>query len=128
MRGRSDSVDPSERAGMHDVRWQGCENSWRRWIDRGMYGLSASVVVHREDGQSVRSREGRMPRGRPRNAALRAAGLRPVRICVPDTSLSGFAAECAGQAAVVAEADRQDRDLTGFLEDALEQVTWSPSR
>jgi hypothetical protein len=34
--------------------------------------------------------------------ALRAAGLRPVQIWVPDTRLPGFAAECRRQSHLVA--------------------------
>jgi hypothetical protein len=48
-------------------------------------------------------------------AKLRAAGLRPVQIWVPDTRAPGFAAECARQSRLVAEADARDRSL-GFWE------------
>lgn len=54
-----------------------------------------------------------------RREALRAAGLRPVQIWVPDTRRPGFAAECARQAVLVAQADRNDPELDGFLESAL---------
>ena len=56
-----------------------------------------------------------------RREALRAAGLRPVQIWVPDTRRPGFAAECARQATMVAEADREDAELMGFLRDALDE-------
>lgn len=55
-------------------------------------------------------------------AALRASGLRPVQIWVPDTRRPGFATECARQASLVAAADRQDDDLGGFLDAALEEL------
>ena len=58
-------------------------------------------------------------RVRKRRDALRAAGLRPVQIWVPDTRRPGFAAECARQTALVVQADRDDLDLDRFLEDAL---------
>lgn len=54
-----------------------------------------------------------------RREALRAAGLRPVQIWVPDTRRPGFAAECRRQAALVAAADRQDPDLSNFMDAAL---------
>lgn len=54
-----------------------------------------------------------------RRAALRAAGLRPVQIWVPDTRRPGFAAECLRQATLVAEADRADTDLGNFMDAAL---------
>lgn len=58
-------------------------------------------------------------RVRKRRETLRAAGLRPVQIWVPDSRRPGFAAECARQAALVAQADRDDSELDGFLEAAL---------
>ena len=55
----------------------------------------------------------------PDPAALRAAGLRPIQIWVPDTRRSGFADECRRQSAMVAAADRADRDLMNFMDAAL---------
>jgi hypothetical protein len=54
-----------------------------------------------------------------RRAALRAAGLRPVQIWVPDTRRPGFAEECLRQTKMVAEADLADAELMGFLDAAL---------
>ena len=54
--------------------------------------------------------------------ALRAAGLRPVQIWVPDTRRPGFAAECRRQAALVATADRQDAELSNFMDAALSDL------
>ncbi len=53
-----------------------------------------------------------------RRDALRAAGLRPVQIWVPDTRRPGFAAECRRQSTLVAASDLRDPDLDGFLEEA----------
>ena len=50
---------------------------------------------------------------------LRAAGMRPVQIWVPDTRQPGFAAECARQTALLASADRNDSDLAEFMDTAL---------
>jgi hypothetical protein len=58
-------------------------------------------------------------RVRKRRAALRASGLRPIQIWVPDTKRPGFLDECRRQARVVASADRADRDLDAFLDAAL---------
>lgn len=52
-------------------------------------------------------------------AKLRAAGLRPIQVWVPDTRRPGFADECSRQSRVVAEADATDRDLTQFVDAAL---------
>ena len=54
-----------------------------------------------------------------RRETLRAAGLRPIQIWVPDTRRPGFADECRRQALVVAAADAVDRDLDGFMDAAL---------
>lgn len=54
-----------------------------------------------------------------RRDALRAAGLRPVQIWVPDTRRPGFADECRRQAALVAQADRRDAGLDDFMDAAL---------
>lgn len=54
--------------------------------------------------------------------SLRAAGLRPVQIWVPDTRRPGFADECRRQAALVAKADATDPELTAFMDDALAEL------
>ncbi|PKA43683.1 DUF3018 domain-containing protein [Rhizobium sullae] len=54
-----------------------------------------------------------------RRDALRAAGLRPVQIWVPDTRRTGFADECRRQSQAVAAADAADRDLDAFMDAAL---------
>ena len=53
-----------------------------------------------------------------RRAALRAQGLRPIQIWVPDTRAPGFAEECARQAAIVDAANRADPDLMQFMDAA----------
>ena len=57
-----------------------------------------------------------------RRDALRAAGLRPVQIWVPDTRHPGFADECRRQAQLVAESDRADAALGDFMDAALVDV------
>ncbi len=54
-----------------------------------------------------------------RRDALRAAGLRPVQIWVPDTRRPGFAEECRRQSLAVAAADAADHDLDAFMNAAL---------
>ena len=54
-----------------------------------------------------------------RRATLRAAGLRPVQIWVPDTRRPGFAAECRRQSILVAQAGQLDTDLSDFMDAAL---------
>jgi hypothetical protein len=61
-----------------------------------------------------------------RRDALRAAGLRPIQIWVPDIRQPGFAEECRRQSRVVAAADATDHDLEAFMEAAL--VDLGPER
>lgn len=61
-------------------------------------------------------------RVRKRRDALRAAGLRPIQIWVPDSRRPGFAEECRRQAKLAANADKVDPDLDAFLEAALSEL------
>lgn len=54
-----------------------------------------------------------------RRAAMRAAGLRPVQIWVPDTRRHGFVEECRRQSRIVAAADAVEHDLGVFMDAAL---------
>ena len=66
-------------------------------------------------------------RVRKHRDALRAAGLRPVQIWVPDTRHPGFAEEGRRQCRLVAQADKADRALQQFMDDALADVDgWTP--
>ena len=51
-----------------------------------------------------------------RRAALRASGLRPIQIWVPDTRRPGFAEECRRQSRLVAQADMADADMMALSE------------
>ena len=55
-------------------------------------------------------------------ARLRRAGLRPVQIWAPDTRGAGFAAECRRQSELAAQADRNDPELSEFLDAALADI------
>jgi hypothetical protein len=57
-----------------------------------------------------------------RRAALRAAGLRPLQIWVPDVRRPGFADECRRQAQAVAQADASDPGLSAILDAALDDL------
>jgi hypothetical protein len=58
-------------------------------------------------------------RVRKRRNALRAAGLRPVQIWVPDTHRPGFAEECRRQSLIIAASDAADAELDAFMDAAL---------
>ena len=55
-------------------------------------------------------------------AALRAAGLRPVQLWVPDTRQPGFAEACHRQSLKVNRADAKDRALQDFLDASVESI------
>ena len=53
---------------------------------------------------------------------LRAQGLRPVQIWVPDTRLEGFEALCAKQAQLVANVEVDDTDLARDINIAVRDI------
>ena len=54
---------------------------------------------------------------------LRAAGLRPLQIWVPDTRRPGFAEECRRQSAALRD-DRQEDETLDWLEIAADREGW----
>jgi hypothetical protein len=58
-----------------------------------------------------------------RRAALRAAGLRPIQIWVPDTSAPGFAEECARQCRLIRDSG-EDAAIQDFFEAAADTEGW----
>ena len=59
----------------------------------------------------------RAPRMKQYRARLRAAGLRPIQLWVPDTRAPGFSAECRRQSAALAD-DMAEADTAAFIEAA----------
>jgi hypothetical protein len=57
-----------------------------------------------------------------RRNALRAAGLRPIQIWVPDTRQPGFEAECRRQSRLAAQADAADVELGALMDAALVDI------
>jgi len=55
----------------------------------------------------------------PQREQLRAQGLRPIQIRVPDVRALGFKEEAKRQAEIIAEADRLD-DAMDFIEATLD--------
>ena len=56
-------------------------------------------------------------------ANLRAAGLRPVQIRVPDTRRPGFAEECRRQSRLLRD-DRQEAETLAWLEAVADTDGW----
>ena len=55
--------------------------------------------------------------------ALRAAGLRPIQIWVPDTRRRGFAAECRRQSLSLRE-DPHEREVLEWLDKVADRDGW----
>ncbi|MBT2773325.1 antitoxin MazE family protein [Halomonas sp. ISL-60] len=55
-------------------------------------------------------------------ATLRASGLRPIQIWVPDTRRPGFSEEIKRQCETVAKADNADHDLQDLMDATLLDV------
>ena len=62
-------------------------------------------------------------RVRRRRAKLRAAGLRPVQIWVPDTRKAGFAEECRRQSRLLV-GDKHEAETLDWLADAADREGW----
>ncbi|MFZ2235960.1 MAG: antitoxin MazE family protein [Dokdonella sp.] len=63
-------------------------------------------------------------RVRKHREALRAAGLRPVQIWVPDTRNPRFAAECRRQSLAIAQATEHEADTLRWLEQIADTDGW----
>ena len=57
-------------------------------------------------------------------AQLKAQGMRPVQLWVPDTRSAEFAAECRRQSAMLA-ADPQEDDTLNWIEQAADTDGWA---
>lgn len=51
---------------------------------------------------------------------MRAAGLKPVQIWVPDPNAPGFTAKCRRQAQAIAKHDKAGDEALRFIEDVYE--------
>ncbi len=61
-------------------------------------------------------------RVRQHREKLRAEGLRPVQLWVPDVRSPEFVQECKRQSRLVAKADMEDKELQHFLDQVLDDV------
>ena len=68
--------------------------------------------------------ESTQKRVQKRRDALRAAGMRPVQIWVPDTRQPGFAEECSRQCLVVRD-DPHEREVLDWLEKVADRDGWT---
>ena len=59
-----------------------------------------------------------------RRDILRAAGLRPIQIWVPDTRRRGFAEECRRQSLLLA-GDAHEADMLDWLDQVADRDDWT---
>ena len=57
-------------------------------------------------------------------ASLKARGMRPVQLWVPDTRSADFAAECRRQSALL-DAGPQEREILDWIEQVADTDGWS---
>jgi hypothetical protein len=57
--------------------------------------------------------------------ALRARGLRPIQIWVPDTRRPGFAEEARRQSLAIAGDKKHEKEVFDFIDAVLEGAEWS---
>jgi hypothetical protein len=55
--------------------------------------------------------------------SLRASGLRPIQLWVPDTRKKGFKAECRRQALLLSK-DKHEIEVMGWLESVADKDGW----
>ncbi|MBB1125352.1 antitoxin MazE family protein [Thiospirillum jenense] len=58
-----------------------------------------------------------------RHAALRAAGLRPIQLWLPNTRRAGFAEECRRQSLLL-QTDAHEHDTIAWLEAIADRDGW----
>ncbi|MDY6822812.1 MAG: antitoxin MazE family protein [Thermodesulfobacteriota bacterium] len=63
-------------------------------------------------------------RVRKHRAGLRAAGLRPIQIWIPDTRKEGFAEECRRQSLLVAN-DPHEKEILTWIDNVADHGEWS---
>jgi len=59
-----------------------------------------------------------------RHAALRASGLRPIQLWVPDTRSPGFAEECRRQSLLLKN-DPQEKEVMDWIEAVADTEGWT---
>jgi hypothetical protein len=95
------------------------------WIGM-MHVISAAARMLHVTASGTRKMAGRTrvaERVRKYRVSLRAAGLRPLQICVPDARRTSFAAECRRQRLAL-RGDRHEAKTLRWLEAAADRDGW----
>jgi hypothetical protein len=57
-------------------------------------------------------------------ASMRAAGMRPIQIWVPDTTAPGFAEECRRQSKLIANDHAHEKEIMDWIEQVADREGW----
>lgn len=64
-------------------------------------------------------------RVRKHRESLRAQGLRPIQIWIPDTRRPGFAEEARRQSLAIARDKKHEKEIFDFIDAVLKGTEWS---
>ena len=85
-------------------------------------------AARKDDGKPTAEREKKRAAARERvrkhREALRAQGLRPIQIWVPDTRKPGFAEEARRQSLAVRD-DPHEKEIFDFIDAVMEGTEWN---
>jgi hypothetical protein len=84
-----------------------------------------SSSVRAENNAADKKRAAAKERVRKHRESLRAQGLRPIQIWVPDTRRPGFAEEARRQSLAIARDKKHEKEIFDFIDAVLTGTEWS---
>jgi hypothetical protein len=108
------------------------ENPWvwvARWLGgnacRALHVTLGRTILHgsRNEAETHDNMSATSERVQRHRERLRASGLRPIQIWVPDTRRPGFAEECRRQSRLLID-DPLERETLDWLDDVADRTGW----
>jgi hypothetical protein len=84
-----------------------------------------SLSVRAENNAADKKKAAAKERVRKHRESLRAQGLRPIQIWVPDTRRPGFAEEARRQSLAIARDKKHEKEIFDFIDAVLTGTEWS---
>jgi hypothetical protein len=84
-----------------------------------------SSSVRAENNAADKKKAAAKERVRKHRESLRAQGLRPIQIWVPDTRRPGFAEEARRQSLAIARDKKHEKEIFDFIDAVLTGTEWS---
>jgi hypothetical protein len=84
-----------------------------------------SSSVRAVNNAANKKRAAAKERVRKHRESLRAQGLRPIQIWVPDTRRPGFAEEARRQSLAIARDKKHEKEIFDFIDAVLTGTEWS---